>query len=823
MTERGGGFHSLVLHLEEEHGWREYRFRSVDKFPMQGLPEALHGTAVGRILEDQVGALFPAAPLMAPPLLGSLGLLHVTPELYVMGNSARLGLVRDTVVGMLGTFELKGEEAPDDKPGFAGSRAIKGTDKLYEDLLESREHRVNEREILAARLADFLMNDPDRTMDNYDWARFGDKGNYTWRPLPRDRDQAFMNADGLLNQFVIRRVYPKQVPFTDKIPLRGLTYSTHAIDRRLLQRLTADDFREVALRVQRAVNDSVIALIVAELPRSWRDRTSADDRLTTVLRARREQLPAAAMAFYRDLASDVDVRGTDTADRIDVVRHADGRVTVTVTDPEKPVSAIALRGDGKIVTTSGGSVVEAGDPDAYYVRTFLPSETQEVRLYMNGGDDVAVVRGAASGAIKVRIIGGKGHDTLADSTGGDNTYFYDAEGNNRLLAARDTRVSTRPWKEFPVQTTFRTGTGWAPDWGGSKGWGPAFDYKTSAGVIVGVGPRFETYGFRRLPHLWKASANLLVGTANGRLGLTTDLDYRMENSPRLFRITGRATQLEPTRFFGYGNESPDVSSNLSLVEQTVITMEPMFVWQVGWRSREGSSVFKVRDSTKYSGLRPTVGEIRVGSVFGWIDPDPEIGSPLFASGVAGSGDFGMVGAKVGVELDRTDDGAVPTSGWKLEADLAGYPAIAGIDNAFGTATAGGAFYVPLMRLGGPHIAIRARGALASGDQPVQFAPAIGGRSTVRGYSWRRFAGDAAVNGGAELRVPVGTVNFLIRSQLGVFALADAGRVWFDGASDGGWHTGVGGGLWLSALGQAVSIAYAHGEAHKLYARYGLFY
>lgn len=80
-----------------------------------------------------------------------------------------------------------------------------------------------------------------------------------------------------------------------------------------------------------------------------------------------------------------------------------------------------------------------------------------------------------------------------------------------------------------------------------------------------------------------------------------------------------------------------------------------------------------------------------------------------------------------------------------------------------------------------------------------------------------------MNGGAELRVPVGTVNFLLRSQLGVFALADAGRVWFDGASDGGWHTGVGGGFWLAALGRSISVAYANGEGGRLYLSSGLFY
>src|SRR5687768_4267470 len=75
LKKRGGGFHSLVLHLDEENGWKEYRFRSVDKFPMQGMPPAVQGTAVGRIFEDQVSVLFRAAPVMVHPLLEAVGLL----------------------------------------------------------------------------------------------------------------------------------------------------------------------------------------------------------------------------------------------------------------------------------------------------------------------------------------------------------------------------------------------------------------------------------------------------------------------------------------------------------------------------------------------------------------------------------------------------------------------------------------------------------------------------------------------------------------------------------------------------------------------------
>ena len=38
VLERGGGYQSITLHLKEKSGWKEYRFRSVNKFPGMTLP-----------------------------------------------------------------------------------------------------------------------------------------------------------------------------------------------------------------------------------------------------------------------------------------------------------------------------------------------------------------------------------------------------------------------------------------------------------------------------------------------------------------------------------------------------------------------------------------------------------------------------------------------------------------------------------------------------------------------------------------------------------------------------------------------------------------
>jgi hypothetical protein len=688
---------------------------------------------------------------------------------------------------------------------------------------------VDEREFLAVRLIDFLIGDNDRGSDNYDWARFGEEGDYLWRPISRDRDRAFADARGLVNRFVVRPLNPKITEYGPTYSLTGLTQQSYRFDRRLLQRLTARDFEEVAARVQRAVHDTVIEAAIAALPPEWREQTSVAERLRATLIARRAGLPDVAMRFYRKLAGEPDIHLTDDDERAEIVRHDDGRVTVTV--PGKPAAAPVVAAaaiadapnstGGASRTMNGALDATGGAPPPFYQRTFLPAETNEIRVYLGKGDDVAVVKGAKSDAIVVRVIGGGGDDLLADSAGGGATRLYDAEGENQFVTTRGTRVSLQPWIAPKPESGFSPDNAWRPDWGGSAGWSPALKHLEGAGLVVGFGPRFRSYGFRRLPHHWKAGATLLVGTGNGRMALTGEVDYRAENSPFGLNLAARASRLEAFRFYGYGNDTPDVGRDLSLVEQSVLAVEPALVWHIGWRAREGLSD-RVRDEPGdvFPGLRPVAGRLRVGPLLSWTDPETPAGSPLAASTVLGGKGFGHAGLLVGVELDATDRDPIPTRGWNLRARLAAYPPALDLDETFNTASMAGAAYVPL-GAGGAHVALRAGGALASGAFPAQYAPAIGGSSSLRGYRSRRFTGDASTNAATELRLPVGTVNFLVRSQLGVFGLADAGRVWFDGRSDGGWHTGLGGGVWLSSLGRVVSVTYARGESHRLYLKGGL--
>ena len=90
--------------------------------------------------------------------------------------------------------------------------------------------------------------------------------------------------------------------------------------------------------------------------------------------------------------------------------------------------------------------------------------------------------------------------------------------------------------------------------------------------------------------------------------------------------------------------------------------------------------------------------------------------------------------------------------------------------------------------------------------------------TVRGFRARRFGGDGSLWGNADLRLRAFAINLVLPAHFGVFGFADTGRVWLEGESSDEWHTGYGGGIWLSFLNyrSTFSAGIAHGDEGNLF-------
>ena len=173
-----------------------------------------------------------------------------------------------------------------------------------------------------------------------------------------------------------------------------------------------------------------------------------------------------------------------------------------------------------------------------------------------------------------------------------------------------------------------------------------------------------------------------------------------------------------------------------------------------------------------------------GSVVSFANFRPRVGTRSLSRPIP-EGRLGQAGARLAGALDLRDDGVEPRSGVRTAFAATAYAPVWGTAEPFGDLRTTASTYLSIPAGPSPVLALRAGAHQVWGDFPPHAAAVIGGWSTLRGYETERFAGDAALWGGAELRAVLGRPNLFLRGDLGALAFADAGRVYLNRASPGG--------------------------------------
>ncbi|HEX6790797.1 MAG TPA: BamA/TamA family outer membrane protein [Candidatus Krumholzibacteria bacterium] len=762
-VRRVGGQQTLGLAMKGANG-RDYTFRGIDKDPSEILPPEYQGTFIDRLMQDQIASSLPAASTLVPPLLSAVGVLHVEPRLVVMPDDSLLGEFRPMFCGILGTIEEYPGAPGDGSPGTFGATEIITGEEMWKRMDASPADQPNAHAFLAARLVDLLIGDWDRHRNQWRWARI--PGEAGWQPIPEDRDQAFVRFEGLLPSLGRERL-PQFVSFGNEYPrLEGLTWNARDVDRRILVGLDRDEWSEIANTVRAKITDDVIALVVARLPEAYRAKEGP--RLESALRARRDRLPEYAAEFYTFLAEKVDIRATDAAETATVARADNGDVAVSI-------------------DADGGRLLE---------RTFHPGETEEVRIYLEGGNDSLVTTGA-HGDITVRVIGGDGDDTIDDHAG-THLRVSDASGNNTIVREHGTTLDTRPYTAPP-----REKAPWIPprDWGRRTLFYPVIGGNSDLGVLFLVGLRSEGFGFRKDPHADTHSARVAYATKAGSFGGDYTGEFRRENSDVSLGLYTRLSGLDFLHFYGFGNETTsEAVEDFYKVKHTEYVLAPSLNHPAGQHGRITFSI-----PAKYTKTD--------------LQPDRMI------TGVKpyGAEDFFQLGGGAELAVDTRESSAPASGGVRFDAGGTVFPPLGGVEETFGEVHGEAALYQPVPVLSTPVLALRAGGKQVWGPYPYHEAAYIGGARTLRGFPQQRYAGDASVYTSAELRVPVTHIYLLVPGMLGVFGLVDTGRVFFEGESSSKWHTAAGGGIWASFAdpSKTMSLSIASGEGTRVYVHIGL--
>jgi hypothetical protein len=336
----------------------------------------------------------------------------------------------------------------------------------------------------------------------------------------------------------------------------------------------------------------------------------------------------------------------------------------------------------------------------------------------------------------------------------------------------------------------------AQDYGSTSGWGLVVDLDEASGLIVGVRRYHTRYGYRRVTWAQRFEARAL---ASIRAGLGADVVLRRRISPGgvvLSGEAGAARRLRSYRFYGFGNDRPLIDPERALVALDELWTAVALETPVG-----------------------AAGAFAIGPIFRHVRSNPHERGPLAREGRLGAEPFSQLGLTANLELTAVDDPLFPREGVALHARWSAFAPVLDATEWFGGSGLELRGYLPLPAAAA--LALRVGGGFTSGSAPVHEAVFLGGAESLRGHRRQRYAGDAALHGTGELRVPLLRLPLFGDSQLGALAFADAGRVFVDGDSPGGWHTAKGGGLWYLMPAATVTAVYAWGEQRSAHVYLGL--
>lgn len=780
-TKLGGGQQTKSVRFMAPDS-SEWVFRSVHK-GSRVLTKQFDHTVVSYIFHDYGSASHPIGAVAAARLLTDAGLLHPTARLAVMPDDPALGKFREEFAGMLGMIE-EYPNVPKSGKAFADAKDIIDSDKLLEKIDKNPGDQIDARAFLTVRLMDLFMGDNDRHPGQWKWARLGKKDDSPWVPIGRDRDKVFVSYGGTIGS-LLRVALPGLLSFKPTYPAPPAIFANALEqDRRLLSGLDKAVWDSVALSLTNTLTDARIDAAMAALPPQYAPTSGA---IAEKLKARRSGLRAAAAHYYGLLATVADVHATDADDLARIVRNADGSVDVAL------------------------SSAKTG---TYYSRRFLPGETTEIRVYLHDGNDSAVVSGIAPTSIHTRVIGGNGTNAFVEHSrvgnDGNPTHFLDAGTVSGVSYAVDSvaekanaddalnhRFNRLPWLAaydtlIPPQRDY------------SVSFKPTA--KISSGRGLGFVPRIgfqrTTFGFRDVPYSSFLKADL--GYALKHRGIVSNVffDKRFESTQVHVPVSGQLSQIEIVEFRGFGNNVADSRNKFYEVRQ----------FQRNFRPAVGFSFNPLSD-------------ISLGPIVRYTTTDSVRNRFISQSNPYGTGTFGQVGAQVKMHYESRYKPDTLKPRGILEFAGTGYPASWDVKSAYESLDGFAVAYLTVPVAKKPVIALRAGGKKLFGDFPYFDAAFLGGSSSLRAEERQRFAGDASVYGNAELRVPVAQFPFILPLDVGLIGFSDAGRVYVDGKSPGGWHTASGGGLWIGLLnpGTNFNILFTNNKEHRVTTSIGFAY
>lgn len=768
VIKKGGGKQTNSLRLATADN-KEYVMRSITKDVTRGIPYPFNKMAlVTYLFRDNYLGSHPFAPLTIPTMADAINVYHANPSLYFIPKQPKLGVNNDLFGNEVYIVEERASKKWPELASFGYAEKFVSTPDLAEKLVKNHHHHVDQNWVVRSRLFDVLIGDFDRHDDQWRWTvttlANGDK---SYRPVPRDRDQAFSKYDGfvikLLSPYnaLLRQLTDYEEPVNN---FKWATYNSRHFDHNFLNELSLEEWKKEAAFIQAQLTDEVIATAFSHLPTKVYQVSAP--KIIAALKARRADLQNIAIGMYRQLAKEVAIIGTAKKEYIEVIREDDEHTTVNV---------FALNNDG-------------AKKEKLYHRVFKTSETHHLFLYGLGGDDIFHISGIVDKSIKLEVVGGSGEDQFIDESKvsglAKKDKFYDSKRGNLLQL--NTEGKNKTSNNIRHNTYNRLGNQYDENTFLPF---PKIGFNVDDGFILGFSGIYMVNSFNKIPYGQRHKFGLNYAFA------TKGLDFNYEGefieSAKKWDIVIN-TELRNNRysfnFFGFGNESEQAVDNLNFyrVRQSLIYLDAGY--QKRFANNKGR--FSIRPLLLKTAIQNTPNRFITQDNNGLELADFEA---RWYSGLTSQ-----------LQYLRVDNEVAPRDGFQAQGQVTWHKNLSGSERVFTTYGAEFSFYKSFGQIHKLTVASRLGANFISGNYDFFFAPTLGQKENIRGLFGQRFRGDASFFHTTDLRQELGSSNNIILPfSFGVIGSFDYGRVWLEEEDSNVWHHSYGGGFWFSPLNIAI--------------------
>lgn len=785
VIKKGGGRQTNSLRLMNKAG-QEYVMRSMTKDITRGIPHPFNQMPmITYLFQDSYLATQPFAPLVIPTLSHAANVYHANPIIYYVPKQPVLGIHNDNFGGEVYIVEERASKSWPEMQGFGNAEKFVSTFSLAEKRVSSQNHHIDQNWVARSRLFDLLIGDWDRHEDQWRWTVTPQEGkNKLYRPIPRDRDQAFSKNDGYVVKLLSSyNTFLRQLAdYGDELnkPEWG-TYNTRFFDHDFLNELSWEEWQKEVAYIQANVTDEVIEKAFAKFPQRVQEISA--EEIKRILKVRRNNLPTIAADFYGQLAKKIMVHGSNKKEYFEVKRIDDEHTEVSIFDLDK-------KGKKKDVHL--------------YHRVVNTSETEEVFLYGLDGDDVFHFSGTANDGVVFRVVGGAGNDEFIDESivggGGKKDKFYDSkngntlklgsEGKNLTSNVASNNIYDRRGNQYDENIFFAL---------------PLIALNEDDGIVIGLTGLWQKQGFNKSRYARQHKLGGKFAFATKGLEIKYNGVFIESAGQWDFVInTILRNDLYSFNFFGLGNEThrnDELNLDYYRVRQSHAYLD------FGWQRRFANDVglFSIRPMVEQNEIQETNGRF-IDSDDNGLDPS-DLETKMYG------------GLVMGLGLENVDNVIAPGKGFRINTEIKVQNNLSGGERQFGILASDFTLYQPFDEGRRVVLASRIGTALIRGDYDFFFAPVLGQKTNLRGFLRDRYRGETSYFHTTDLRITVASVyNPILPFTLGFTGSFDYGRVWQPDENSDLWHSSFGGGIWIAPLNLAiVSLSYHVSDDDKLIA------